>query len=109
MFTDNQNVLNCYKIQLSLLLCGPVSTTAASTITDGKLQFCIDLCRLNNMTLKDAYSLPQIQETMECFWGAIWLMQTHAIWVNKHTCYPSILDGDMFGGAPVELVHHLPG
>ena len=33
---------------------------------DVKLQFCINLCRLNNMTVKDAYSLPWIQEMLEC-------------------------------------------
>ena len=38
---------------------------------DGKLQFCIHLCRLNNMTIKDAYSLPQIQDILECLRGAI--------------------------------------
>ena len=32
---------------------------------DGGLQFCIDFCRLNSRTKKDAYPLPQMQETME--------------------------------------------
>ena len=36
---------------------------------DGKLQFCINLHRLNNMTLRDAYRLPQIQETLKCLLG----------------------------------------
>ena len=39
---------------------------------DGKLQFCINLYRLNNINVKDAYSLPWIQETLECFQGAVW-------------------------------------
>ena len=93
------------------------------------------------MTVKDAYSLPQIQETLECLWGAVWFtsldlklgywqvrmkeeckaytaftvgiawvlqMQMHAIQVNKCTCHLSMFNGDMFGGSPVELVHHLP-
>ena len=32
---------------------------------DGLLQFCIDFCRLNARTKKDAYPLPRMQETME--------------------------------------------
>ena len=32
---------------------------------DGGLRFCIDFCRLNNRTKKDAYPLPRMQETME--------------------------------------------
>ena len=30
---------------------------------DGSLRFCIDLRKLNNWIVKDAYSLPQIDET----------------------------------------------
>ena len=37
---------------------------------DGGLQFCIDFCRLNSQTKKDAYPLPQMQETMESMVGA---------------------------------------
>ena len=37
---------------------------------DGGLQFCIDFCRLNSWTKKDAYTLPQMQETMESMVGA---------------------------------------
>ena len=29
---------------------------------DGALRFCIDLCRLNARTVKDAYSLPRIED-----------------------------------------------
>ena len=36
---------------------------------DGGLQFCIDFCRLNSQTKKDAYPLPQMQETMESMVG----------------------------------------
>ena len=38
---------------------------------DGSLQFCIDLKRLNARTFKDAYSLPRINETLDCLGGAI--------------------------------------
>ena len=37
---------------------------------DGSLQFCIDLRRLNARTIKDAYSLPCIEETLDCLGGA---------------------------------------
>ena len=37
---------------------------------DGSLRFCIDLHRLNAQTIKDAYSLPRIDETLDCLGGA---------------------------------------
>ena len=36
---------------------------------DGLLRFCIDFCRLNARTKKDAYPLPRMQETMESMVG----------------------------------------
>ena len=36
---------------------------------DGKLQFCINLQKLNARTIKDAYSLLQIDETLLFEWG----------------------------------------
>ena len=39
---------------------------------DGKLRFCIDLRKLNNRTVKDAYSLPRIDETLDTLNGAVW-------------------------------------
>ena len=39
---------------------------------DGKLQFCIDLQTLNARAIKDAYSLPRIDETLDCLYGAEW-------------------------------------
>ena len=38
---------------------------------EGPLQFCIDLRRLNACTIKDAYSLPHIDEILDCLGGAI--------------------------------------
>ena len=38
---------------------------------DGKLRFCIDLRKLNNRTIKDAYALPRVEETLYCLRGAI--------------------------------------
>ena len=37
---------------------------------DGSLHFCIDLRKLNARTIKDAYSLPQIEESLDCLNGA---------------------------------------
>ena len=37
---------------------------------DGSLRFCIDLRKLNNQTIKDAYSLPQIDETLHSLQGS---------------------------------------
>ena len=37
---------------------------------DGSLRFCIDLQKLNSHTIKDAYSLPQIEESLDCLNGA---------------------------------------
>ena len=38
---------------------------------DGSLRFCIDLHKLNSQTIKDAYSLPRIEESLDCLNGAI--------------------------------------
>ena len=37
---------------------------------DSSLRFCIDLCKLNDQTIKDAYSLPCIDDTLDCLGGA---------------------------------------
>ena len=37
---------------------------------DGSLQFCIDLRKLNNQTIKDAQSLPRIEDSLDCLHGA---------------------------------------
>ena len=37
---------------------------------DGRLRFCIDLRRLNNRTIKDAYSLPKIKSILDSLIGA---------------------------------------
>ena len=38
---------------------------------DGSLRFCIDLRKLNSRTIKDAYSLLRIEESLDCLNGAI--------------------------------------
>ena len=37
---------------------------------DGNLRFCINLHKLNSRTIKDAYSLPRIEESLDCLNGA---------------------------------------
>ena len=39
---------------------------------DGGLRFCIDLRKLNKQTIKDAYSLPRIDETLDSLQGSQW-------------------------------------
>ena len=53
----------------------PSNSPWASTIVlvrkkDGRLRFCIDLRRLNNRTIKDAYSLPKIESILDSLIGA---------------------------------------
>ena len=46
--------------------------SGASEKKDGSLRFCIDLRKLNSRTVKDAYSLPRIDETLDCLNGTQW-------------------------------------
>ena len=39
---------------------------------DGGLRFCIDIRKLNNQTVKDVYSLSQIDETLDSLQGSQW-------------------------------------
>ena len=39
---------------------------------DGGLRFCIDFRKLNNQIVKDAYSLPWIDETLDSLQGSQW-------------------------------------
>ena len=39
---------------------------------DGSLRFCIDLRKLNATTVKDAYALPRIEETLDYLAGSKW-------------------------------------
>ena len=41
---------------------------------DGKLQYFIDLRKLNACTTKDSYSLPRIEDTLDSLNGAVWFM-----------------------------------
>ena len=48
------------------------STVVLVRKKDGGLRFCIDLCKLNNRTIMDGYSLPRIEETLDCLHGVVW-------------------------------------
>ena len=48
------------------------STVGLVQKKDGSLRFCIDLRKLNNWTVKDAYSLPHIDETLDSLQGSQW-------------------------------------
>jgi len=39
---------------------------------NGELRFCVDLRKLNTKTVKDAYALPRIEETLDTLKGACW-------------------------------------
>ena len=41
---------------------------------DSKLQFCIHLRKLNTHIIKDSYSLPRIEDTLDSLNGAVWHM-----------------------------------
>ena len=60
---------------LKLAAIRPSNSPWASAIVlvrkkDGRLRFCIDLRRLNNRTIKDAYSLPKIESILDSLIGA---------------------------------------
>ena len=39
---------------------------------DGSLRFCIDYCKVNSVTYKDAYPLPCINDTLDTLAGSKW-------------------------------------
>ena len=40
---------------------------------DGSLRFCIDLRKLNSRTVKDAYSIPRIEDSLDSLNGSVYL------------------------------------
>ena len=37
---------------------------------DGSLRFCVDFCKLNSKTIKDAYAIPRVEDTLHLLAGA---------------------------------------
>ena len=73
LFKDVKSTLK-EMIQVGTIRCSNSPWASAVVLVrkkDGSLCFCIDLRRLNTQTIKDAYSLPHIDETLECLGGAI--------------------------------------
>ena len=59
------------KIRAIRCSCSPwASAVVLVCKKDGSLRFCIDLRHLNSRTIKDAYSLPRIEESLDCLNGA---------------------------------------
>ena len=61
-------------IQVGAIRCSNSPWASAVVLVrkkDGSLHFCIDLQRFNACTIKDAYSLPCINETLDCLNAAI--------------------------------------
>jgi transposase InsO family protein len=72
-----QEVRNHLQEMLSLRVIRPSKSPYASNVVlvkkkDGSLRFCIDLRRLNALTVRDSYSLPRIDETLDALHGATW-------------------------------------
>jgi transposase InsO family protein len=70
-----EEVRNHLKEMLDLDVIRPSASPYSSPVVlvrkrDGTLRFCIDLRRLNARTVKDAYALPRIEETLDVLKGA---------------------------------------
>ncbi|KAK6171893.1 hypothetical protein SNE40_018316 [Patella caerulea] len=53
--------------------CGPwASPVVLVKKSDGTLRFCVDYRKLNSLTIKDAYPLPRIDETLDALSGVKW-------------------------------------
>ena len=64
------------KEMLDIGVIRPSSSPWASAVVfvckkDVKFHFCIDLQKLNQMTIKDVYSIPQFQEALDCLNGVV--------------------------------------
>ena len=66
---------------------------------DGSLRFCIDLRKLNNWTIKDAYLLPHIDETLDSLQGSQWFSS-----LNLKLGYWQVQDG--WGEQTIDHIYH---
>ena len=58
--------------QLGDLIVPWVSAVVLIRKKDGALRFCIDLRKLNERTIKDAYSLPRIEDSLDVLNGLLY-------------------------------------
>ena len=65
-----QEMLDIGAIHKSHSLC--ISAVVLVWKKDGSLRFCIDLRKLNNWSIKHAYLLPHIDETLDSLQGSQW-------------------------------------
>jgi hypothetical protein len=71
----NEEMLEHIKDMLKACAIRPSHSPFSSNVVlvrkkDGSLRFCIDFRRLNNCTVKDAYALPRIDETIDTLSGS---------------------------------------
>ena len=52
--------------------CSPWASPIVLVKKDGSTRFCVDYRKLNNVTRKDSYPLPRIDDTLEALNGATW-------------------------------------
>ena len=45
---------------------------------DGSIRFCVDYCKLNNVTIKDRYPLPSIDDMLSALTNATWFASLDA-------------------------------
>ena len=73
LFDEMKNHLK-EMIQVGAIRCSNSPWASAVVLVrkkEGSLQFCIDLWKFNAHTIKNAYSLPRIDETLDCLGGAV--------------------------------------
>ena len=74
---------------------------------DGGLRFCIDFHKLNYRTVKDGYSLPRIEDTLDCLHGIVWLVESCLCELHLNWCL-IYLDGIIvFSQTPEEHLYRL--
>ena len=78
---------------------------------DGKLQFCIDLRKLNAPTIKVSYSLSRTEDTLDSLNGAVWftvLDLKSGYWQMKMDEVPKPITGFTVGPLGFYKCDHMP-
>ena len=93
------------------------STVVLVQKKDRSLGFCIGLRKLNNLAIKDAYSLPHIDETLDKLQGSQWFSSLDlksGYWQfemdeeSKLLTVTSVVDGILPQRPQPQLVHNIP-